>query len=273
MIAWSRHRYAPRLFLYAAAIVIVVSAAALVNNLPTVIATLPTAVPLPLQLIGVIAISAVGFTVLAALVGLAIGAIPPKLAGLGRIADRDAALLEVEAGCVGAAFAAAAAAVRAPVWARVPALDAAAAAVPLVAAVTGPLGGFMTRMAIVTATLAMIDRACASFTRRRALSVAALAAIGFLAGGTPAGSHAGGWAIAGLLTAAALAILYIGLLRFDITLVPLALAVMSAIGILARGAEPAYPGALAGSILGAAALIALGWFSFRALRYSVNPKS
>jgi hypothetical protein len=93
-----------------------------------------------------------------------------------------------------------------------------------------------------------------------------LVAIGFLAGGTPAGSHAGGWAVAGVITALALAILYIGLLRFDITLVPLALAVMTSIAVLARGADRAYPGALTGSILAAAVLVLLGWFWFRALR-------
>jgi len=252
--------------------VLIVSTASLLNNLPVVIANLQTAIPLQLQLIGALAISAVGFTIVGALVGLAIGAIPPRSSGLGRFADRDAALLAIAAGCVGAAFAAAAAAVRAPVWARVPTLDATAATIPLAEVILEPLGGLMSRIAIITATLATIDRACASWTRRRGLSVVMLIAIGFLAGGTPAGSHAGGWAVAGLLTAAGLAILYVGLLRFDITLVPLALAVMSAVAVLANGAERAYPGALAGSALGAAAVIALGWFWFRALRYSVNPK-
>jgi len=63
-------------------------------------------------------------------------------------------------------------------------------------------------------------------------------------------------------------ILYIGLLRFDITLVPLALAVMSAAGLLARGAARPYPNALTGSLVGAAALVAVGWWWFRALRSS-----
>jgi len=273
MMAWSRGRYVPRLFLYAAAIVLVAAGTAVLNNLPIVIATLPTAAPLPLQLIGVIAISAVGVTILAALIGLAIGAIPPRLTDLGRIGDRDAAMLAIAAGCVGAMLAAAAAAVRAPVWARVPALGAAGATLPLADAILDPLGGLMSRVAIITATLATIDRACASWTRRRGVSVAVLVAIGFLAGGTPAGSHAAGWAVAGAITAAAFAILYVGLLRFDITLVPLALAVMSAIGVLARGAERAYPGALAGSVLGAVALGLVGWFWFRALRTTRPPAS
>jgi hypothetical protein len=268
IVAWSRGRYAPRLFLYAAVLVLLISAAGIVNNLPRLIAALSTAASLQIQLIGLVAVSAVGLTVLSALVGLAIGAVPPRLGGLGRIDTRDAALLAIAGGCVGAAFAAVAAAVRAPEWARMPAIDPLGATMPLAQTVLEPLSGFMTRMAIVTATLATIDRICGSWTRRRVASLAVLVAIGFLAGGMPAGSHAGGWAVAGVIMAGALAVLYIGLLRFDITLVPLALAVMSAIGILARGAERPFPGALAGAIMAAAALVLLGWWWFLALRTS-----
>lgn len=266
MIAWSRRRYAPRLFFYAGGVVLAVAAIGVLDNMPRTIAMLPTAVPLQLQLIGLVAVSAVGLTVLAGLVGLAMGAIPPRVIGLGRIEDRDAARLAIAAGCVAAAFAAAASAVRAPIWARVPDLDPVGATAPIVAAVLGPLSGFMTRIAIVAATLATVDRACGSWTRRRAISIAALVAIGFLAGGIPAGSHAGGWALAGAITAVALIIVYVGLLRFDITLVPLALAVMAAIGQVARGADRAYPNALAGSALAAVALLLLGWWWFRLLR-------
>jgi hypothetical protein len=271
MLAWSRRRYTPRLFVYAGGFVLLVAAIALANNLPKVIANLPTAVPLQLQLIGVVAISAVGLTVLAALVGLAMGAVPSRLAGLGRVEDRDAVMLAIAGGCVAAAFGAAAAAVRAPLWARVPAFDPLGAAVPLVDAVINPLSGYMTRMAVITATLATLDRACGSWTRRRSISIAALVAIGFLAGATPAGSHAGGWALAGAITAMSLVILYVGLLRFDITLVPLALAVTAAIGAVARGAGRPFPGALAGNLLAALALLLLGLFWFGALRGSSPP--
>jgi len=266
IIAWSRSRYAPRLFLYAAAFVLIISAVDFLNKLQIVIAALRTEVPLQLQLIGVIAISGVGLTVLAAAVGLALGAIPARLAGIGRLDDRDAVRLAIAAGCVGAAFAAAAAALRAPVWARFPAIDSIGATLPLVDTVLEPIAAFMTRMTIVVATLATIDRLCGSWTRRKMLSIGALVAIGFLAGGTPAGSHAGGWVLAGLITAAGLAIIYVGLLRFDITLVPLALSVMAAIGQIVRGAGAVYPGALPGSVLAAAALLAIGWWWFRALR-------
>src|SRR5262249_41586182 len=109
-------------------------------------------------------------------------------------------------------------------------------------------------------------RLCGSWKRRRVVAVVVLAAIGFLAGGTPAGSHASGWALAGLLTALALVILYAGLLRFDLTLVPLALAVMTAIGGVMRGMNGGSPGALTGSIVAAVALVLVGLWWFYALR-------
>src|SRR5207244_11668785 len=72
MIAWSRGAYAPKLFLAAAALVLVVSLAGMANNLPSLMAALPTAVPLQIQLLGVLAVSGIGFLITGALVGLAI---------------------------------------------------------------------------------------------------------------------------------------------------------------------------------------------------------
>src|SRR4029079_15207570 len=73
-IAWSRGRYSPRAFVMAAAIVLAVSIVGLANSWPAVLAGLSTAAPLSLQLGGVVALGAIGLTILAAMVGLAIGA-------------------------------------------------------------------------------------------------------------------------------------------------------------------------------------------------------
>src|SRR5262249_8252234 len=158
-------------------------------------ANLPTTFPLQLQLLGVVAVSLVGIILLGALVGLAIGSVPPRIASLGRLDDRSAVLLAIAAGCVGAAFATAAAAVRAPVWSRAPSLDPLGAYVPLVTSAIQPISAFMTRLAVVTATLATINRVTAAWTRRRLAAALALAVIGFIAAGMPAGSHLGSWAI------------------------------------------------------------------------------
>jgi hypothetical protein len=266
MVCWSRGRYTPRAFLAAAAIMLAVSIAGLFNSWPSVIAALPTAAPLQLQIIGVVAIGAIGLTIVAAMVGLAIGALPTRLASMGRLPDRDALRLGVAAGLAMAGAAAVASAIRAAPWARVPPIDALGTFVPIADAAFDPIAGVMTRIAVVTAALVAIDGWTASWTRRRTVAAIALAIVGFLSGGPPVSSHLGTWAIAGALSAAALVAAYITLLRFDLTMVPVGLGVMAAVGALMRMTAQPYPGASAGSILAAAfvTVLAAGWF--RALR-------
>ena len=90
----------------------------------------------------------------------------------------------------------------------------------------------------------------------------------------PASAHAGGWALAGALIAVALVAAYATLLRFDITLVPIALGTMMAVGVLSRGIQRPFPGALAGSIVAAIliGLVAYWWLkALRSFRHSVPP--
>jgi hypothetical protein len=266
MMAWSRGRYAPRLFLLAAVLALGLAVAGLANSWPALIANLPTVAPLQLQLLGVLAIAAVGLTLLAAMVGLAIGALPHHLAGLGRMADKDAALLGIAAGLFGAAAGGAASAIRTPIWARPPSIDSAVAVVPILDVALDPLAGFLTAMAVLLTAVIAMDRVTAGWTERRAPAIVLLALVGFLSGGVPAGSHAGGWAIAGLLMAGALVIVYVTLLRFDPTLVPLALGTMAAIRSLGLVVHGAFPGAAAGGILAAVLVASFSWWWFRLLR-------
>jgi membrane protease YdiL (CAAX protease family) len=266
MMAWSRGHYAPRVFLAAAALMLLVSIAGFANGWPSVVASLSTAAPLMVQAIGGAGVALVGLTLLAALIGLAVGALPRPLAGMDRVPDRDAAALSIAAGCAGAAAVALAGTLRTPPWARFPDLQPLGTAVPLIDQAIDPIGGLLMRMAIVMAACITLDRVTAAWTRNRGRAIAALAVVGFLSGGPPAGTDAIGWAAGGLVTAAALVIAFVTLLRFDATLVPPALAVMGAAGILARAARQPYPDALAGGVLGAAVALAVGHLWFRALR-------
>jgi hypothetical protein len=198
-------------------------------------------------------------------VGLAIGALPHRLAGLGRLPDRDVLPLGIAAGVLGAAVGAVAASLRTPEWAQFPRVGPLGTVIPMLAEAVEPVAGFMTRLAVVTATLLTIDRLTASWTRRRALGGAALAAIGFLSVGLPASGHMGGWALAGALTAVAFVAIYATLLRFDITLVTAALGTMTAVGALAHGVRQ-FPGALPGSIMAAVLIALLAYWWLKALR-------
>jgi hypothetical protein len=266
MVRWSRGRYAPRLFLAAAAMGLAAAAIDIANGWPSVIASLSTAAPLQLQVIGVIAIGFIGLALVGAIVGLAIGALPHRLAGSGRLPDRDALTLGIAAGLFGAAAGAVAAAMRTPEWAQFPPVGSLGAIVPIVAEAIDPVAGFLTRLAVVTATLLTIDRVTCSWTRRRALGVAALAIIGFLSVGVPTTGHAAGWALSGALIAVALVAAYTTLLRFDLTLVPAGLGTMMAVGVLARGIQRPFPGALLGSIVAVMLIALLAYWWLKALR-------
>jgi hypothetical protein len=138
--------------------------------------------------------------------------------------------------------------------------------IPILAEAIDPVAGFLTRLAVVTATLLTIDHFTTSWTRRRAFGAAALAAIGFLSVGVPAGPAIAGWAAAGVVTAAAFVAVYVTLLRFDITLVTVGLGAMTAVGVLAHGARRPFPGALTGSILAAMLIALLAYWWLKALR-------
>jgi hypothetical protein len=56
------------------------------------------------------------------------------------------------------------------------------------------------------------------------------------------------------------------LLRFDVTLVPIAIGTMMVVGSIGRGLGRTYPGALIGSLLAAVVVAGLAWWCFRALR-------
>jgi hypothetical protein len=228
--------------------------------------TIPTAVPLQIALGGAIGIGMVGLLLTAGLVGLALGAQPLRLMTCPLLPDRDAFQLGVAAGLFGAAAGAAATWLRTPVWAQVPDLGPLASASPILAIVIDPITGWMTRTAVILATFVTIERVTKGFTRHRAAAIAALAIIGMLAAGPPDGLHLRNWIFAALVTGAALPDVYVWLLRFDLTMVPLALGTMAVVGTLVRGMERPITGALAGSFAAAVVIGLLAIWSFRALR-------
>jgi Type II CAAX prenyl endopeptidase Rce1-like len=266
VVAWSRRRFAPSVFLIGAALMLLISLCRSVNNAPTVLFALPTAAPLQLQLVGIIGIGVVGLALSATMVGLVLGATPQRLSSAGTLADRDALRLGIAGGLVAAAVAALAGWLRVPEWGRLPNLDAAGTLAPILQAALDPLPRVLMASAIVLATVLAVDQFTSGWTRRRVAGAALLAVVGFAAGGVPAGVSAGGWIAAGGLTAAALVVTYVTLLRLDPTLVPLTIGIMSAIAAIGQAAQRPYPGALAGSAVGAILAAGLGWWWCRILR-------
>jgi hypothetical protein len=173
--------------------------------------------------------------------------------------------LVVALGFFAAAIAAAAAWLRTPEWADAPDLAAAGSLVPMLQVALSPVAGVLMRTAVLMTLLTAIDQMTAGWTRRRVPAIAGLLVIGLLDAGLPAGTHYGGWFAGAALTAAALTAAYVTLLRFDLTMAPLAIGTMLASGVVMRGARQPFPGALIGSIAAAVLTVSLGWWLSGAL--------
>jgi hypothetical protein len=266
IMAWSRRQYTPRLFVLAAAIMLLVSAARSVNNYPAVLAQLRTEAPLQLQILGLLGIGLVGLTISGVLVGLVLGAAPHRLSSTGALPDSDALRLGIAIGIFGAAASAGAGVLRSPAWAQAPDVGAAGAVIPLLQSALDPITRVLMASAILLPTMVTVDRWTTGWTGRRLTGGAMLAVLGFAAAGVPESVHAGGWALTALAIAIAIIAAYATVLRFDLTMVPIALGTMTAVGALIRAAERPYPGAVFGIAAGAALAWLLGWWWFKALR-------
>jgi hypothetical protein len=268
IVMWSRRRYAPWLFLAGGGMMFAVSIAGAVNEWPTVLSALSTAQPLKLQLVALVGIGVVGLTLGAVLVGLALGALPHRLASGAALPQRDALTLGLAGGLVGAALTAAAAWLSTPVWARHSHVEPLGTFVPALGVAIDPISGLLMRMAILITVLAVVDRITEGWARRRAFGAVTLLVLGVLAAGAPQHDGLVAWLAPGALLGAGLLIGYIALLRADLTMLPVALATMTAIQTLMRGASQAFDGALMGSVLGASVSAIVGWWWFRLLRRS-----
>jgi hypothetical protein len=265
VIAWSRRRFSPRLFLAASGLVFVALLVNGVNGWPSMLAQLQTALPLQIQMIGVIGIGLVVLTINSALVGLAIGALPRRLAGAARMPEGDALRLGIALGCLAGGVAVATAALR-PAWATLPTVSPLGTFIPIVDIAIDPVTACLTRSAVVLSLLAYVDTATGRWTRHRAIWSIVLLVVGVFAGGPPAGLHLGGWLAGGAVTALALLAAYVTVVRADLTMIPIALATMLALSVLARGGQRAFPGAVAGATIAILVIAAVGWWMFAALR-------
>lgn len=219
-----------------------------------------------LQVLGIIGIGLVGLTISAVLVGLVLGALPQRLSSSSVLPDSEALRLGVAVGIFGAAASAGASALRSPAWAQTPDVTAAGAAIPLLQSALTPITQVLMASAILLPTMVTVDRWTFGWTRRRSSGSAMLVLLGFAAVGVPEGLHVGGWAVAVLAIVVALVIAYATVLRFDLTMVPIALGTMAALGALVRAADRPYPGAVFGIAAGGALTWLVSWWWFRALR-------
>jgi hypothetical protein len=234
VIVWSRGRYAPVVFVLGTALMLAASLVNAANGYPTILASLSTAQPL--RLAAIAGVGLVGLTLIAALVGLALGAVPRRLVDMGRLPDRDAILLGIAGGLVAAGVAGIGTWLRTPPWARLPDIAALNTAIPFVEVATDPIAGFLTRLAVLLAMFIGIDRLTNGWTRWRIPAAIALCLSRLRCRRTTAGATVSGLVGGRALTGAALVVSGVTLLRIDLSMTPLVLG-SAILGALARSAR------------------------------------
>jgi hypothetical protein len=264
IVSWSGRRFVVPLFLKVFVALLVLSGIRVANSFPEMMASLSTSQPIRLQLAIFVGSSVVGLGVLSAAMALITGAMPVWSRSGGRLPARTAL-------AIGAALGALAAAARAgsalmgsggPMW---PSYEGAGTFVPFVAAATVPTVTALTRIVVLLVVVAAANHVTGHWTRRRVSGAVLVGIAGSLLGGTGASQNMLPLIASAAVVGALLAVVYVSVLRHDVSVVPFAVAAMTAAGTLREGWLRAYPGALGGAIAAVVAMCVVAYWLYRAL--------
>ena len=265
LVAWGRKKLDGGLALRLFSLLFSCMLLLTLNRWPATVAGFSTAQPLELQKI----LSIVGPLVgglfaaggLALLAGLVVRWVRPSPVGM-----RPAMILGASAGLAVSGGVALAMLMRAgagPAW---PSYGATGNYVPLLAPALGAVMQFFSRTAVLLFVFAALDRATGGGQRQR-VAAAVLAFLAcfvlLLSGG---GVSLGWWIASALASALVLLVVWLLVLRHDLTLVPMAVGAGNAAGALADGLPRAHSGALPAALLAALVFLALGWWATVTLR-------
>ena len=130
---------------------------------------------------------------------------------------------------------------------------------PWLGAAVAPLAGYFALALLTLLVVTAANTLTAHWTRRQAAAGVALVVVGALLAPGTSPDDLLSWAVLGLLSGALLLGAYLWVLRDRPALAVLAAAAMTVPGILERGLDQAYGGALLGSVLGAATVSYIAW--------------
>lgn len=265
IVAWSRRNFARRFFVTIFVVAWLIDLVQLWNGWPAIIAQFPTAQPLRLQILIAVGAALVGATLSDSLVGLASGITPRWAARLGTLPANAVLGLGLALGALASGVRAAVATMRAWHGPVLPSFSGADSYVPLVGAAVDAAGGYLLVTIVVLLLAAGLDRWTRGWTRYRVLAVATLAVAGLVLGGNTT-ETAQVWLASGAATALLLVMAYVAVVRFDVSVVPLAVATMMICDRAREGLYRAYPGALPGGVLGIVVIGLLAYWWCLALR-------
>jgi hypothetical protein len=139
------------------------------------------------------------------------------------------------------------------------AFEGAGAALPVAAPVLGALFAFAARTIVLAVLFTAADRLSEGWSAHKLRAAAVLAGAGVLIGAGAPGTDLLQWLTAGLLTALLFITSYILVFRWTLASLPLAVAIVTAAGAMRGGIARPFPGALAGAVVAAAAVLLIAW--------------
>jgi hypothetical protein len=269
--AWVRGLFRIRCFLLTVLTLAVIGGASLANEIwPTVSARFSTAQPFAVQGAVNMALSGLLLVTGAVAAGLIAGMVVCwRRSGGGMRAGQLvlAGILWAAALRALASFAALPFGTTAPRW---PATAPAASYIPALTMATSTLVAFSMYTLLALLVFGAADRYTSGWTRRRKLAMTLLFLLGAISYGSTLAGTLTAWATSALVMGLATAGGYWLLIRRDLAVIPVVSAASIVFGLIPLGQQP-FPGAAAGALLAAAAIAAVGGWSFAALRRNLTP--
>jgi hypothetical protein len=265
LVSWSRRRFNVGVFLALLVAFLALGAARLFNAYPSLMASLSTAQPLRLQLAVLLGSGIVALFTQSVALAL-VGGVAPSWCDARVLAPRQAWTIGLSLGALAAAVLGLGAwAVGGPYW---PSYAGAGAVLPWLAAATAPVTSLLSRIAVLTLIVGLANRMTAGWTRHRILVGAALFVVGGVLGNATSPVNLSAWLAAGAAMGTLLLIAYLLVLRDDVSVIPIAAAVVATAGSLPEGLARPYVGALEGAVVAVAVvwLTAYAWFHALATR-------
>ena len=265
IVRWSRHRFATSTFAVFFVALGALGTIQLFNNFRSVTAQFMTAEPFKLQVTIFIVGGLIVMTAIAAasalLIGLAHRMIPAQPRGPAK-SDIAAGL-----GLGGALAAVGAIGLRLapstmPTW---PNLSSAGDFMPIVGAALGPLSSWVSGTALFLVAVAILHAFTDGWRRRQPLAAAFVVLFGLVVTGSDGVETVPLWILEGALTGLVLLGAWILVIRRHAALVPLITAAGVALGAIRETVVGAYPGAAAGSLIGAVLVVAVSLWWFKRL--------
>ncbi len=261
VVACSRKNFSARTFWSFWALIFGLNLIGFVNGWPSVTAQFSTAQPWQIQTLIFAGAGLISALLVAVALALIIGFVQNWRSQRAQIEISKAASWGFALGILAMGLLAAAtflAPSLKPSWAQ---YGAAGTFLPLLEASLDPLGRFIMQTALLLLVFTAVDRFTNGWTRKQVLFSALVVLLGVIFAGARSVETLPFWLVSGLATGVVLLLAYIFVLRFNLALVPAAVATMIILSELKQGmAQPvpaAFPGAIIAIIL--TALLAFYW--------------